>query len=136
MKKANTGICIIQDEIIKYVDNHFLKMSGYEEKEIIGKSFAHLIASEEKLQKYHKRMKNKFYETVLIGKDGRRIYVEVTATIIDYKNRPAELVIVRNIMEKKKMEKALKESEEKLRSFLEATRDGVIITDENGKIIF
>ena len=114
VEKANDGICIIQDGIIKYANPKVFEIGGYEKDEIIGKHFIQFIAPEEKekvLQLYEKRTRGEkvedIYETILIGKDGRRIFVQITVAIIDYEEHPAELVIIRDITEKKEMEKSL-----------------------------
>jgi len=134
VEKANDGICIIQDGIIKYANPKVFEIGGYEKNEIIGKHFIQFIAPEEKekvFQIYEKRMRGEkvkdIYETVLIGKDGRRIFVQITAAIIDYKGHPAELIIIRDITEKKEMEKKLKQSEEKYRILTENSTDGIFL---------
>ncbi len=134
VEKANDGICIIQDGIIKYANPKAFEIGGYEKEEIIGKHFIQFIAPEERekvFQRYEKRMKGEkvkdIYETVLIGKDGRRISAQITAAIIDYKGRSAELIIIRDITEKKEMEKKLKQSEEKYRILTENSTDGIFL---------
>ena len=143
VEKARDGICIIQDGLIRYANPYLLKMGEYEEKEVIGKAFIQFVAPEERqklLKNYEKRLQKgkapKLYETILIGKKGKKIYVQVMPTVTKYKNKEAELIIIRDITEKKRMEMELKESEERLRSLMEATKDGVIVTDKSGKIIF
>ena len=44
------------------------------------------------------------YETVLRRRDGRKVYVELNAGIITYQGKPADLVIVRDITERKRAE--------------------------------
>ncbi|HDN95679.1 MAG TPA: PAS domain S-box protein, partial [Thermoplasmatales archaeon] len=39
VEKANDGICIIQDGIIKYANPKVFEIGGYEKNEIIGKHF-------------------------------------------------------------------------------------------------
>ena len=142
VEKARDGICIIQDGIIKYANPRFLEMGGYKKKEVIGKPFIQFIVPYErkKLMKNYKKIKDPrypgLYETVLIGKEDRKKFIQIMSTVTKYKNETAELIIIRDITEKRKLEIELKESEEKFRSLLEAIRDGVIITDSAGRIVF
>ncbi|MBO8180039.1 MAG: PAS domain S-box protein [Archaeoglobus sp.] len=57
--------------------------------------------------------------------DGREIYVEVSASHIVFKNKPAILLIIRDVTEKIEMEKRYKE-------FFENTLDIIIVTDLEG----
>ncbi len=56
------------------------------------------------------------YETVLKGKKGSAINVEINASIISYEGKPADLVLVRDITERKQAEEQLKASRQQLRS--------------------
>jgi signal transduction histidine kinase len=57
------------------------------------------------------------YETMLRRKDGIDINVEINASTISYQDKTADLVIVRDITERKQAEEELKASRERLRSF-------------------
>jgi len=72
------------------------------------------------------------YETMLKRKDGGIIFAEFNVSIIDYEGGKAELVIVRDITERKKMEEALKESEEKFRGLVENAHDAIYIITPEG----
>jgi PAS domain S-box-containing protein len=63
-------------------------------------------------------------ETRIKHKNGQWIDVEITITTIVYNNRIAIMNIVRDISERKRSEAALKESEEKLRLAMLATKQG------------
>jgi signal transduction histidine kinase/ActR/RegA family two-component response regulator len=56
-----------------------------------------------------------FYETVIIRKDESRLDVEISACLITFNNKPAEIVFIRDITERKKAEKEKEQLEEKLR---------------------
>jgi len=57
--------------------------------------------------------------------DGREVYVEVSASHVIFKNKPAILLIIRNVTEKLEMERRYKE-------FFENTLDMIIVTDLEG----
>jgi PAS domain S-box-containing protein len=63
-------------------------------------------------------------ERVHLTKDGRRIPVEVSATLLELGDRPTVVTIARDITERKRAEAAIRESEERLRFTLEAAGVG------------
>ena len=75
------------------------------------------------------------YESVLRKKDESTIDVEISSSIIDMK-RGINQSIVTNITERKSIEKSLKESEEKFRTFMETASDLMYITDKQGILIY
>jgi len=64
--------------------------------------------------------------------DGTPIDVEVAATPLLYRDRPAIQVVVRDIGERMRAEAALRDSEERFRSFIESTTDWVWSVDPQG----
>jgi PAS domain S-box-containing protein len=67
--------------------------------------------------------------------DGRCIPVEVRASRIDYSGKPALLLHVGDITERRASEAALQSSETLFRSVWENSVDGMRLTDENGVIV-
>jgi PAS domain S-box-containing protein len=63
-------------------------------------------------------------ERIHLAKDGRRIPVEVSATLLDLQGKPTVIAIARDITERKQAENVLRESEERLRFTLEAAHVG------------
>ena len=69
------------------------------------------------------------FETVHTAKDGTEIPVEIISSQITYRGKPAVLGIARNISERKKEEKELKESEEKYNALFEQAGDYTLILE-------
>jgi PAS domain S-box-containing protein len=69
-------------------------------------------------------------------KDGSMIDVEVTRSAIDFQGRNACLVLVKDITERKRMEEALRESEEKYRSLVANIPDVIWTCDSEGRVTF
>ncbi len=67
------------------------------------------------------------FEVTAVTKDGRRIPIEVNASLIQLGDHPVMLVIVRDVTERKRAAEALRESEERYRSLWESALDGVVL---------
>ena len=70
-----------------------------------------------------------------LASDGRVIPVEVRASRIEYEDKPALLLHVRDITQRRAAEAALQSSEMLFRSVWENSVDGMRLTDEKGVII-
>jgi len=68
--------------------------------------------------------------------DGTPVPVEVSATALVYGDRPAVQVVVRDVTERLRAEAALRESEERFRSFVESTTDWVWSVDRAGALTY
>ncbi|MBM4465408.1 MAG: PAS domain S-box protein [Chloroflexi bacterium] len=129
---ANDGICIIQDTIVQYLNPRLAEMWGGTIGEVIGTPFTNYVHPDELakvVDRYKRRMAGQdvtpVYETVLRRRDGSKVYAEFNAGIITYQGKPADLVFVRDITERKQAEDALRESEEKLSGILHNMSDVV-----------
>jgi len=67
--------------------------------------------------------------------NGSQIDVEVTAARVIFDGYPAIQVVLRDITERKRAERAIEEREEQLRTLIENSADGILITDEAGRIV-
>jgi PAS domain S-box-containing protein len=69
-------------------------------------------------------------------KEGNPIPVEIHSRAITYRGRNVILNVARDITEQIEAEKTLRESEERYRSVVEYAHDGIMIMDENFRIIY
>lgn len=69
-----------------------------------------------------------------ITKGGRTIDVEVSSYYLEFRQRPAALVVLRDITESKQAEETLKDSEAIARSVLDTALDAYIRMDQQGRI--
>lgn len=151
-KTLNSLINLIDDPIV-IVDSKgkFLEISdkvyglvGQTKEELIGKNFMSVkfISAKNKavlLKNLTKRMfgeKIDKYEISIINKDGKEIPTQVSGMKINYFNKPADLVILRDISEHKKTEEALWESQEKYKHIVENLSDVIMLTRPNGIISY
>lgn len=143
IERANDGISIVQDSLIKFVNPSLAKMTGYTFEEIESTPFmkyVHPDVISDVNNRYERRMAGKsvpsIYETKLVLKNGKMLEVEINAGIITYQGKPADLAIIRDISERKQVEQALRESEEKYRTILENIEDGYYEVDLIGNFTF
>jgi PAS domain S-box-containing protein len=135
-ERANDGIIIIHDGIIKYVNRRLAEMYGDAVENIIGNPFKKYIASEELpkvVERYQKRMRGEslesMYEMMIQRKDGSRMPAELNAGTITYQGKPADLIFVRDITERKRAEEDLKQKMaevEKINRFMMGREERVI----------
>lgn len=135
--RASDGIMIGQDGTMKFSNAGFAAMLGYEVNEVEGAEFSKTIPPENLgflLERHQKRLAGEqvsaLYETTMLHKNGERIPVEINASIVQYEGKPADLVIMRNITERKQAE----ETSVRLASLVEASDDAIIGKDFNGII--
>lgn len=113
---ANDGIAIIQDGLVKYVNKKIIEMLKITYKDIINEKFEIFIIDSLRhilRENYIKRLKGEEvsprYETVLQCKDGTTLDVEINAAIMNYNGKIATLAYIRDITERKRAERILKD---------------------------
>ena len=142
--------------------NHsFLKLIGYEEKEIEGKHFVELSLTEEGTyesttgelveinEEFFKNSNKMIYEKLFaegivtnwesyyLRKDGKIVPIEMSVALL-YDNKKAHVgsvAIARDITERKRAVKELKETKDYLDNIIENSLDGIIIGDSTGNIV-
>ncbi len=72
----------------------------------------------------------------ILRKDGTVFFADISNTCISYHGRPCVIGLFRDISERKAVQEALRQSEEKHRVLLEASPDAVVMADLNGKVLF
>ena len=132
---ALTGVFVIQDGKHVFVNNVLAEMHGYTSEEVIGKDFLELIhpdQREELRERAHKRLNGESvpsrYEVKRLNKDGSIGWHEtMISDPIVYKGRPAIMGHSIDTTERKRMEEALKASEQKYKVLTERALTGVFI---------
>lgn len=111
VEEAGDGVGIIQDEKIVFANKKCAEILDYSVDEGIGRSFLEMIDEKHRKfikERYTQRMVGEkipaTYETLLISKTGKKVPVEITATLIQYQGLPADLVIIRDLRERKRVE--------------------------------
>jgi PAS domain S-box-containing protein len=143
VERAQDGIVLIQDRIIKYANQSLAMMLGYSFEDLIGTPFTkYLIQNEipKLLDRYERRLTGEYvpstYETILQRSDGSTVVVELNAGLITSDGAPADLVMVRDATERRQMEAALRESEERFRSLVENINEVIFTADLHGGLTY
>lgn len=75
-------------------------------------------------------------ETAHYKKNGESVPVEIHSRVITYRGKNVILNVARNISKRIEAQKALRESEERYRSVVENSRDGIMILNDSFQIIY
>lgn len=129
------GVFILQDEKIIFANESLAQMIGYPVTELVGRQFNDLIVPEDAemvLERYRRRQAGDRvpgeYEFRTLHKDGRtHIMVNINVGIIQYGGKVASIGTVKDITAKRRAEEALRESEERFRTFFNTIPDAVTI---------
>ncbi|MBP1910208.1 PAS domain S-box protein [Methanolobus bombayensis] len=131
------GIIFHDNGVVLDVNEAVIRATGYSKDELLGKNIVEMVIHPEDINIAIRNMENKVakpYEVRCIRKDGSEYPVEIESYRISYKGRKVRVAAVRDITERKKAEKDLKESEERFRALHNASFGGIVIHDK-GRII-
>ncbi len=119
LRNIQDGVFIVQDDKIIFANEALIKMVGYEDNDIPGRKFEDFIAPEDKYIISHmntRKEKAHEYEVRLIHKDKKtRIYTNINLAFMKYNGKIAFIGTIKNITEKRRIEKEKKELEDRLR---------------------
>lgn len=113
---ANDIILVYQDDIVKFLNNRVEQVLGYRPEEVMGKTMDEFVAPEEieRLRDYHMRRTRGeeipwIYETAFLHRSGHKVPISMSVGTIQYENKPAAMIIARDITQKKKTEEELEQ---------------------------
>ncbi|MFZ7101810.1 MAG: PAS domain S-box protein [Peptococcaceae bacterium] len=137
------GICIHKDGKIIFINELGAKILGFtNSEEMLGHEvlkFVHpdyrQMAAARIREIFTENKSAPFVEEKVITRNGEALDVEIAAAPFKLNGEAAVLTVIRNITEKKRSAKAIRESEEKYRFLFENAPMGVIHYDINGKIM-
>ena len=128
------------DGSIIYANEAAYKSRGFTKKELMNMNICDVVSPEYLCLrgKQDIALTNKtrlHIECDHLRKDGSRLPVDIHARIIKTADKKLVLSVARDITERKQMEEALLESENKYRTLVEYSPDGILSLDVNGLII-
>lgn len=141
IEHSNDAVAIIQGDRIQYVNRRFVEIFGYTHPdELVGQSVLVVVHPEdqEKVRSVNQRRQKgepvpSRYEFKGITRDGRVIYIEVSATSIQYRGVQVYLVYLRDITERKMAEELMKRERDRFRTLSENAPFGIILINPEGK---
>ncbi len=143
VEKSLVGVYLIQDGGFKFVNPRLAEIFGYKREEIVGKTIELLTAPESLStveENIRKRVSGKeeslHYAFTARKKDGTRIQVEVFGSRTTFEGKPAVHGTLLDITERERAEETLRASESRFRTVVENLGEGLIITDEDEKILY
>lgn len=138
VENAGEAITIIQDEMMKFVNPQLVDILGYSVEELTSKPFIEFIYPEDRqmvLERYMKRMNNEnvpsAYPLRSVTKTGTVKWAEIHATIVSWNGKPATLIFMTDITDRKRAEEAFRASELKYQTIFENTGTTMLIVEED-----
>ncbi|MBN2465215.1 PAS domain S-box protein [candidate division WOR-3 bacterium] len=140
-ESANDAVFVeAVDGRILDVNRHGCELLGYSKGELLKMSVADVVPAESRV--WLQRLTDAVLrdgtfraEAVRVHKDGRHIPVEISASTMGLAGTTLVLSIARDITERKQAEQALRESEEKFRSFSEQSPNMIFI-NSRGRVVY
>ena len=142
VNQAGEGIIIIQDNSCQFVNQALADMLGYSPEEMQDTPFINYVALESKTllaERVKARLAGEevplVYEAKLLRKDGTIIDAELSAGVIEYRGKSADVGLIRDITERKRMETAIKAEQKRFETILETIRVPTIISRVSDGIV-
>lgn len=153
-ENANDGILIAtgKGEHV-YANKRAAEITGFSIQELLEIRMQDLAHPDE-LKKIKRRLKKRleekpvpvFYETAILRKDGKKAPVEISGAKTSWQGQPADIVIIRDISDRKhkqelldalvqKRTAELRETTEQLSILMNATTDTVLLVDPKGHVV-
>ena len=124
VEQGNDGIIIIQDGLLKFGNSKTVEITGFSLEEALDRPFLDFITPEYResvADRYKKRISGEEvpskYEIEILSKDGRKIPLEISASLVEYKGRPADMAMLRDITERKRRSDELNRFYGEVKSF-------------------
>jgi PAS domain S-box-containing protein len=141
-ENACEAILVVQNDVVKFINAKGVELSGYSPEELASRPFIEFIHPDDVstvVERNARRLKGEpvpqTYDFRIIRKDGQIRWGELNAVPISWEDRPAVLCFMSDITERKQIQEALSESEERYRRMFEEALDAIFIADADTGIV-
>ena len=139
IENASEGIVVIQDGVLKFANPKTEELFGCTAQELILRPVGDVIHPEDRqavMEQHLKRLSGEevahVYQFRIVDKAGNTKWVELNGVLLSWGERPADLCFLRDVTQRKVVEEALHQSEQRFRNLVENTSDWVWEVDTTG----
>jgi two-component system, cell cycle sensor histidine kinase and response regulator CckA len=139
---AQEAIFVAQDGFLRFVNPQTVDILAYSEEELLSDPFTTFIHPEDRemvLQNHLRRLRGedlpRRYGFRVVHRAGVVKWVEICSVMIQWEGRPAALVFMTDVTDRREAEEALGLSEERYRNFFDTCRDAVFMTSVDGSFV-
>jgi len=117
-------------------NNRAAEKTGFVKEDLLQQKLQNIIAKErksrstERLSKIMRGINVTPFELEIITKRGMTLWMEVNGTKVEYKKKPAAVLVLRDVTKRRQIEDLLRESEQKYRAIVENLPDPIGILQE------
>lgn len=140
---ASDCLCVVESGRVRFANPRLVELLDYPLEEIVGRELERFFAADEwdRVKEYYRRYSGgernmPIVESKVKRRDGTQVEVDFHASRIPFEDRPAVLVIIRDISDRKRTEEMIRSSEERYRLLVELITEGVGIVDLEDNFLF
>ena len=142
-ESAKDGILILDAETgaIKDVNPYLVEHLGYSYEQLIGKKIweiglvQDIASNQEKFYELQNKQYVRYEDLPLETAAGKKINVEFLSNLYFVNKKKVIQCNIRDITERKEVEKALQESEERYHAIFDSSLDAILLTSPDGRIL-
>ena len=142
-EQAHVAISVARDSRVLFVNPACARLFGFERAaDMVGHEMIELIAPNRRPEMEERlRVRSASepgpgeYETVGLRRDGTEFPMHAAVNRIDLADGPATLSFLTDITSRKRVERALSESEARFHSLFDSSADGILLTIPDGRIL-
>lgn len=142
VETAQEAILVGRDGLMKFINPRGLELVGVEEEDLLAKPLTEFIYPEDKemvIRNHVNWIKGRGgpdrYSFRIVQQSGNIKWVELSASLIDWDDKPAALIFLTDITDRKMAVEALMESEERYRMIFEHSPLGIVHCSVDGTVL-